>query len=110
MEAAKKADQAFGMTPKSGAHTVCSAENDIHKMAEYLMLKKATLQVPSRTESAPPFTDPTEKGWEKLSTTDWIRETVAKSHSEDMETTDWITETVARSHSDGHIDNPPTLN
>ena len=85
MEAAKKADQAFGVTPKSGAHTVRSAENDIQKMVEYLMLKKATLQVLSRSESASPFTDPTEKGWEKLSTTDWIRETVARSHSEDME-------------------------
>ena len=85
MEAAKKADQAFCVTPKSGAHTVRSAENDIQKMVEYLMLKKATLQVLSRSESASPFTDPTEKGWEKLSTTDWIRETVARSHSEDME-------------------------
>ena len=29
IEAAKKADQAFGVTPKSGARTVRSAENDI---------------------------------------------------------------------------------
>ena len=85
MEAAIKADQAFGVTPKSGAHTVRNAENDIQKMVEYLMLKKTTLEVPSRSESVSPFTDPTEKGWQKLSTTDWIKETVARSHSEEME-------------------------
>ena len=35
MEAAKKADQAFGAIPKSGAHTVRSAKNNIQKMVEY---------------------------------------------------------------------------
>ena len=47
MEAAKKADQAFGVTAKSGAHTVRIAENDIQK-----------LQVLSRSETASPFTNP----------------------------------------------------
>ena len=73
MEAAKKVDQAFGVTAKSGAHTVRIAENDIQK-----------LQVLSRSESASPFADP-ETEHHKLSTTNWIRETVARSHSEDME-------------------------
>ena len=80
MDAAKKADHAFGITPQSSAHTVRSVENDIHKMVQHLMQKKVTSHVSSRSDS--PFTDPTVKGWEKLSTSDWIRETIMKTHSD----------------------------
>ena len=79
MDAAKKADHAFGITPQPSAHTVCSVENDIHKM---VMRKKVTSQVSSRADSALPFADPTMKEWEKMSTSDWIRETVTKTHSD----------------------------
>ena len=71
MEAAKKADQVFGVHPQSTAHTIRDAKADIKKMATHLLNKKATTEFPGR--NTPAFHDLTEDGWKKLSTTDWIQ-------------------------------------
>lgn len=49
MEAAKKADQAFGVHPQSTAHTIRDAKADVIKMATHLLNKKATTAVPGPT-------------------------------------------------------------
>ncbi len=42
MEAAKKADRAFGVHPQSTSHTVRDAKADISKMAKHVVDKKTT--------------------------------------------------------------------
>lgn len=44
MEAAKKANRAFGVTPQTSAHTTRDAENDIDKMVNHLIQKNVTTE------------------------------------------------------------------
>ena len=45
MEAAKKADRAFGAPPPSTRHTATDASSDIKKITEHLLKKNATTEV-----------------------------------------------------------------
>ena len=45
MEAAKKADRAFGTPPPSTRHTATDASSDIKKITEHLLEKNATTEV-----------------------------------------------------------------
>ena len=83
MEAAKKADRAFGAPPPSTRHTVTDASSDIKKITEHLLEKNATTEVTAR--SSPAFKDPTEEGWKKLSCTEWIQKILTNTLEEDLQ-------------------------
>lgn len=82
MEAAKKADRAFGVPPPSTRHTVTDASSDIQKITKHLLEKNATTEVTGR--SSPAFKDPTEEGWKKLSCTDWIQQILTNTVEDDL--------------------------
>lgn len=82
MEAAKKADRAFSVTPQTSAHTTRNAENDIDKMVNHLIQKNVTTEVIGRL--TPEFSDPTEQGWKKLCSTDWLQGTLLKANTDDL--------------------------
>ena len=82
MEAAKKADLAFGVPPRSTAHTVASAVGDIEKMANHLMEKRAVHSLDDRT--TPVFQDPTNTGWAKF-TSAWLRDTLHRTSTDDLQ-------------------------
>ena len=81
-EAAKKADRAFGVTPQTSAHTTRNAENDIDKMVNHLTWKNVTTEVIGRL--TPEFSDPTEQGWKKLCSTEWLQGTLLKANTDDL--------------------------
>ena len=83
MEAAKKADRAFDVTPQTSAHTIRNAENEIDKMVNHLLHKDVTTEVIGR--STPEFSDPTEQGWKKLGSTDWLKRTLLKANTDDLD-------------------------
>ena len=60
MEAAKKADKIFGLSPQSMSHTVHSSHEDVDKMIKHLSEAKVTTVVEER--STPPFFDPIDDG------------------------------------------------
>lgn len=70
LEAAKKIDREFGVTPKSQMHTVREANSDKRKVALHLMEKAVTKETAGRT--TPKFVHPVDKGWERLSNSDWL--------------------------------------
>jgi len=84
MEAAKKADQEFGVAPTSSRHTVRDASADIRKMAVHLLEYHVTTQKPGR--NSPPFNDSTNDGFKKMSLT-WLKHilTQAEGNEDDTE-------------------------
>lgn len=81
MEAAQKTDRAFGLTQQSTTHTVSDSHSDMQKMTKYLSEANITKIVDGR--SSPAFSDPTEDGWKKMSTTSWIHDTLNRTHISD---------------------------
>ena len=77
MEAVKKADREFQVTPQSRAHTVRDAAADCNKMVHHLMNTYAITGM--RTRAQPTFTDPTEKGWQVMCSPGWIERIIAKT-------------------------------
>ena len=82
----------FLMQAASTAHTVRDATADVSKMAQHLMEQQATNTVSGRKE--PLFTDPTEKAWTKLSTSDWLQGILERSTTEDLQETDTTNDEV----------------
>ena len=70
MEAAKKADKEFGLSPRSSRHTTRDASADIRKIALNLLENEVTTQKKNRT--TPQFRDLTEDGFTKMSQS-WLR-------------------------------------
>ena len=83
LEAAKKTDRQFGITPESRMHTIQDARNDINKIAQYLREKDVIVEIAGRT--SPHFIHPVEKGWERLSKSDWLPTVLAGSLVEEEE-------------------------
>ena len=81
MEAAQKTDKTFGLSPQSTSHTVHSPHEDIDKMTKQLSEAKVTVAVEERL--SPPFVDPIEDGWKKLSTTSWLTDTLQRNVVDD---------------------------
>ncbi len=77
MQAARKTDQAFKVKPPSTKHTVRDSNNDVMKMVAHLTEKK--VQIEQKERVSPGFVDPTENGWKKISTTTWLKDTLARS-------------------------------
>ncbi len=87
LEAAKKTDRAFRVTPQSTSHTVRGTQIDIQRMVKHLLERETTAYVEGR--ESPAFTDPTETGLQKLSTTSWLSDRLlAGNLYEDVEEED----------------------
>lgn len=82
LNAAKKTDQAFHASPQTTAHTVRSFCTDVQNMVQYLQEKKVTEETEGR--NTPVFSDPTEQGWQKLSTTSWLQDRLSSTHQDDV--------------------------
>ena len=83
MEAAKlESRSSIGVTPQTSAHMTRNAENDIDKMVNHLIQKNVTTEVIGRL--TPEFSDPTEQGWKKLCSTDWLQGTLLKANTDDL--------------------------
>lgn len=76
MEAAKKADTEFGVTPRSTKHTVRDVSGDVRKMAMHLMEHTVTVQATGRT--SPPFKDVPEDGFNKMSQR-WLKQVLMEA-------------------------------
>ena len=76
MEAAKKADQEFGITPRSTRHTTRDASADIHKITDHLLENKVTAPQAGRT--TPTFRDVTEDGFKKMSQA-WLKQVLVRA-------------------------------
>ena len=63
--------------------TIRNAENEIDKMVNHLLQKGVTTEVIGR--STPEFSDPTEQGWKKLGSTDWLKRTLLKANTDDLD-------------------------
>ena len=63
MKAAKKADEAFKVTPQSTAHTDRDASKDIERMVTYMKEKHISCELQERAGAI--FSDPIEHGWKK---------------------------------------------
>ena len=74
LDASKKVDSEFNAR-RSTSHTVRDANKDILNLTSTLMEKKITSEDVGR--SSPPFTDSTSLGHKKISTTTWVKETLA---------------------------------
>lgn len=95
MKAAQKTDNAFGVSPPSSTHTTQDAVADITTMMKHLVDKAVIIESAERHH--PPFVDPTESGWKKL-TNKWLKETLERTSpidstgaeviSDDMEVAD----------------------
>ena len=83
MEAVQKTDKTFGLSPLSTGHSIHSPRDDIDKMTTHLHEAKITTSVEERT--SPPFIDPIEEGWKKLSTTTWLSDTLQRSVVDDQD-------------------------
>ena len=77
MKAAKKADEAFKVSPQSTAHTVRDVSKDLERMVAYMKEKNISYEVKERTGIA--FSDPIEHGWKKLYNTSWIKDTLSRT-------------------------------
>lgn len=77
MKAARMTDTAFKVKAPSTTHTIRDSDNDVMKMVTHLREKQVYLV--SRERSSPCFIDPTEGGWKKISTTTWLKDTLARS-------------------------------
>lgn len=83
MDAAKRADRQFCVTPQTTAHTVRSAAGDIQKIASHLIEKEIVSESSSRTGVA--FSDPTDAGWKRLCTTNWIQTILEQGGGEELD-------------------------
>lgn len=81
MEACQKCDETFGLMPQSTAHTVRDVHKDIERMSAHLMEHNVVVKVENRI--LPVFKDPTQSGWKKLTTTYWLKDALARWHSDD---------------------------
>ncbi len=76
MEAAKRADSMLGASSQTTAHTIRDASTDVLKMARDLIEKQTTQEISVRT--APTFIDNSDVGWNKLTTTPWLKDVLSK--------------------------------
>ena len=112
MEAAKKAEREFQVTPQSRAHTVRNAEADQSKIVRHLLDSRAVSETSTRTE--PLFVDPTTKGWQRMCGVGWIdnilEKSAARESHDDSHSTDQMVDfdyelhdTVVYSHVHGEL-------
>lgn len=81
LEAAKKCDKIFSVTPRSTAHTIRDSNTDIRKIQEHLLEKGVTTAKEQRT--SPAFIDPTQTGLDTLCKSDWLEKHLAYTGCEE---------------------------
>ena len=81
MEASKKADKLFNIAPPTTAHTIADSAKDVAKLVNHLHEAKVTTVDNNRT--TPIFPDPVASGWQKLSTTDWLKNALSRDLAEE---------------------------
>ena len=81
LEAAKKTDREFGVTTQSRRHTVRDAAVDVQKIAQHLLEKSVTTETQGR--HSPKFVHPTDTGWVKMSSPNWVAALLSSSLVED---------------------------
>ena len=84
LEAAKKTDRQFGVTPQTRRHTIRDSVKDIQKVVLHLIENTVTAEMPDREK--PKFNHPTEKGWKKLSSSGWLEGILSSSLVQELET------------------------
>ena len=77
LDAAKKADKAFCVSPPGGKHTVREACRDIKTMANHLLEKSVATNLENR--SSPEFINPDDTGLDKLTST-WLHEALFRAY------------------------------
>ena len=83
LEASKKTDIIFNLSPPTTAHTIRDSDKDIEKMVSNLHEAKVNIVDTQRT--SPPFKDPVESGWTKLWTTDWLKNALSRNLADDTD-------------------------
>lgn len=81
LEAAKKTDREFGVTPQSRRHSVRDAGGDINRIVQHLLSNSVTIETQGRC--SPEFVHPVDSGWKKMSSPDWLEGVLSKSLVED---------------------------
>ena len=72
-------DKLFNIAPPTTAHTIADSAKDVTKLVNHLHEAKVTT-VDNRT--TPIFPDPVSSVWEKLSTTDWLKNALSRDLAE----------------------------
>ena len=83
LDAAKKTDCEFRVPPQSRQHTVRDATDDIQNITLHLMDKSVTSEMQGRQTSK--FVHTTQKGWEKMSSPNWLAAILSGSLVEEEE-------------------------
>ena len=78
-EASETADEAFGVAPQTTAHSIIDSQKDVTLMSTRLI--ESVVTTFDRERQTPPFVDPATAGWKKLTTTNWLQDTIQKSHT-----------------------------
>ena len=76
MDAAKKADKAFSVSPQTTSHTLSDASTDVMRMVTYLRENEVSSLIENR--SSPTFEDPTSSGYKELCSS-WLKETLCRT-------------------------------
>ena len=76
LEAAKRCDKIFGVSPQSKTHTVRDAKSDVEKIRNSLLEKELATEKPDR--SSPPVIDPYVAGLNMMTKSDWLKNQLTK--------------------------------
>ena len=93
LEAAKKCDVVFGVSPQSTAHTIRDSKADIMKIYKHLLEKDITKEITDLI--TPGFIDPTVSGLATLTNGEWLQKQLQSS---------WVEDNLQSEQSHGEID------
>ena len=85
LEAAKKTDREFRVTPQSRAHTMRDATGDVWKVTQHLLDKSVTTETKDR--HSPAFVHPSDRGWERMNSPEWLAAVLSGSLVEEEDIT-----------------------
>lgn len=83
LEAAKKCDKFYRVSPQTMAHTVRDSKSDIRKISQNLIDGKISEEEIERT--TPEFTDPTSSGLATLTQGDWLQKQLQSKFDDNLQ-------------------------
>ena len=83
LEAAKKCDRVFGVSPESISHTIRDSKADIMKIHQQLLEKSITQENTER--KTPIFVDPTESGINTITKGDWLSKHLQSNFEDNLQ-------------------------
>ena len=83
LEAAKKCDAVFEVSPMSKSHTVRDSKADIRKIQQQLIEKCITKEDTNR--KSPGFVDPTESGIDTLTKSEWLQKQLQSKFDDNLQ-------------------------